>query len=155
MFSFAPHRWNAITLGATLDRSTMNDVKTGDDIRPVSSLIEALGRTSIGSHIEAVARHTLRHTGGGIRLLGIDQAGPRAVCFDPAHCCVYRLPISPIGTHPTKTILDWRSVADPRSWIDAHADDLVWVHPRYDGPYGTDATCWRYTVDTRASTPYV
>lgn len=103
----------------------------------------------------SVARHIVRHTAGGTRLLGVGIDPTEAICFDPVHYCVYRIPASPLGTHPTETTIDWRSVADPRSWLDANGDDLAWTHPRYRGIESDASDHWPYRLETCPITPNI
>lgn len=131
----------------------MTDTAGDDFDRPVRTLVSLLREET--DHPDAIARHVLRHTSGGIRLLGIEDARLRAVCFDPDRRCVYRLPVSAIGTHPSDVILDWRSVADPRSWIDAEGDSLRWTNPRYRNETDDSPRSWRYRVDAVPITPYI
>ena len=130
---------------------------TADDGSPrlVTDLATVLSEHESGAHHVRVARHLLRHTAGGIRLIGIVTNPTEAVCFDPAHCCVYRLPVCPIGVHPTKTSIDWGYVADPRSWIDAHSIELTWIHPQYRALAEDDASRWRYQLETCPITPNI
>lgn len=118
-------------------------------------LSTALTSHSHGSHREHLARYLLRHASSGQQLLGITKEDHEAVFFDPELCCVYQLPVSRLGIHPTETTIDWRYVADPDSWIDHNMECLTWCHPRYQMRDRGEDSCWRYHIGGADSTHYI
>lgn len=133
----------------------MAEKPANESTRLVRNIALTLVERGVSRHNESTARHVLRHTAGGVQLLGIDIDEPTAVCFDPVHCCIYRIPISPLGVHPTRSAVEWGSVADPRSWIDACGGTLAWVHPRYRNHRRPNVGQWRYRVETCPITPNI
>lgn len=112
----------------------------------IRSLSTTLAAHPDGFHREELVRFILRHSSGGQQFLGVISEDLEAVYFDPIFCCVYHLPVSRSGLHPTETTLDWRFVADPLSWVDDNRHRLTWCHPRYRNTDYRDRGYWRYHV---------
>lgn len=121
----------------------------------MTDLATAFAEHGFGDHHEPMARHVLRHTAGGIKLLGIGPEPNRVVCFDPVYCCVYRAPVSRLGVHPTEAEVDWRSVADPHGWIDAADESLLWIHPQFRVAPTRETNHWPYRLETCPITPNI
>ncbi len=83
-----------------------------------------------GAHPDLAARSILRHTAGGIQLLGIATEGARAICYDPHLHQVYAVDVSPIGVHLADRELWETNVDDPTDWAAQHAGRFAWRHPR-------------------------
>ncbi|MFB6127183.1 MAG: hypothetical protein ABEJ79_07830 [Halolamina sp.] len=49
------------------------------------------------------------------------------------------------GVRETEAETLWRALGDAGSWVDAHEDDLDWVHPRYE---------WATTLDEEKTWEY-
>lgn len=97
-----------------------------------------------GDHIDTITRHLLRHVDGATELIGITGRGDQAVCFDPLERAVYRIPISRHGVHVPSATVEWSNLADPSSYVDAHHDELDWIHPAYRDRASDDAGAWEY-----------
>ncbi len=102
----------------------MNDTQLIDELYNVLTARE-------GANVERTIRHILRHVDAGIALVGIAHEQPRVVCFDPRERAMYRVPVSRIGLHVTRSRVVGTSVDDIRAWRDEHDETLAWVHPRY------------------------
>ena len=120
-----------------------------DDRRPESDrqaaftdLASTVQVTRGGVHAREMAAAVFRHTTGSTTLVGLIDGCERAVFYDADARALTAVPLDEYGLHRADAERLWNRLSDPATWVDAHANDLEWVHPRYRWVLDADATVW-------------
>lgn len=108
-----------------------------------ADLVGALQELRGGVHGGEMAAAVFRHTTGGTSLVGLTAEGRRAVLYQPDARTLVAAPLNEHGLDHDDASPLWTGLSDPTTWVDAHGDDLAWVHPRYRWALGEGAVARR------------
>lgn len=97
----------------------------------IRNLAAAIGKQRGGAHADRIARRICRHTDGGLVLIGLGSAGECAYVYDPLMLTIYSIAVSPTAVHPTRVTSECENTNTPGPWIAANAEELSWLHPRF------------------------
>jgi hypothetical protein len=98
-----------------------------------------------GVHQSKMAQALLREDRNGSHLVALVDDCERAVLFTLASKTLEAVPFDKHGTDENESEVLWRRLGDPRSWVDAYADGLEWVHPHYRWACELPDRTWSYT----------
>lgn len=111
-----------------------------------TDLFETLSVHRRGDHADRMAQALLRKDRSEKQLVGLDDDCERAVYYSPDERTLKGYQFDKHGVSGTEFVTRWRLLSDAASWVDAHQDDLDWIHPQFrwvlDLP--SETTDWGY-----------
>lgn len=134
-----------------------------------TDLYETLAVERHAEHAGHMIEALLRERRGGRQLVGLVDDYRRAVFYSPAGRTLVAYRFDKHGLHEAALDTLCRLLGDAASWVDAHRDDLDWIHPHFrwvldledDGAWsnarqrspGTESRTTSATDEPAASTP--
>lgn len=109
-----------------------------------TDLFEAIAVNRAGDHAREMATALLRKERRGDQLVGLVDDYRRAVFYSATGRTLVAYEFDEHGISETDVDTLWRALGDAASWVDAHADDLDWIHPRHRWVRDADADTWQY-----------
>ncbi len=98
----------------------------GDVFQSLAAVLQA---NRAGVHGDKMAENVLRFADGR-ELIGITSQATRALYREPATQALTGVRFDKNGVFAGQQLLFERSVRNPTAWVTAHADELLWTHPR-------------------------
>lgn len=82
-----------------------------------------------GVHGDKMAKNLLRFEDGR-DLVGVGPDATRAIYYELASRSIVAVQFDKHGVYRGQQELLHRELDDPRAWVEAYGEGLVWVHPR-------------------------
>ena len=110
-------------------------------------LYDALVEFRSGAHLGTMAQRLLREG----ELVALVETGERAVFYWPNSFAVVACSFGAGEVEMGDGKVLWRRVCDPAAWVDANAESVDWVHPRYRWILDLDGeqTTWAFLLTNR------
>jgi hypothetical protein len=96
-----------------------------------TDLYETLAVARHAEHARHMVEALLRERRTGRQLVGLVENHQRAVFYSPVGRTLVAYRFDRHGLCESDHDTLWRLLGDAASWVDAHRDDLDWVHPHF------------------------
>lgn len=96
-----------------------------------TDLFDVLAVERNAEHARYMAESLVRKSRTGKQLVGLVDCCQRAVFYSPSGRTLVAYRFDKHGVYESDYDTLWRLLGDAASWVDAHRDDLDWVHPHF------------------------
>lgn len=98
-----------------------------------TDLFDTLASHRNATHAHHMAEALVRRSRTERQLVGLVDDCRRAVFFAQAERSLVAYAFDKHGVAETETASQWRVLGDAASWVDAHSEQVDWVHPEFRG----------------------
>lgn len=103
-----------------------------DSLSVFHELYDTLAMHRRGVHADRMVAGLLRYECETRELVGVVEGASQAVFFESERHLIVAVRFDAHGVHDRVEAMLTGDVADVEAWLEFHAADLLWIHPRYE-----------------------